>query len=163
MTRPRKKRKIKEPPLFQRFKPAGIKGRDLQQIIIGVDEYEAIRLADYENYDHKRAAKEMDISRPTFSRLIETARKKVAKAIVEGKEIYIEGGSVDFRDNIFRCLDCGEITQLEFNNYTPKNCRRCGSENLINLANRCGFKNHKCSGRRRIRRGQRSHHRKGRF
>ncbi|MEA2103604.1 MAG: DUF134 domain-containing protein [Candidatus Cloacimonadota bacterium] len=151
MTRSRKSRRIQKPPLFQRFKPAGVRARTLQRVVISVDEYEALRLADCESMEHKQAAEEMNISRPTFTRLIEVARKKVAKAIIEGKEIFIEGGFVDFQHNIFRCVNCGYIIQINFNDEFPQTCPECGSENLINLAQRCGFE----------RRQGRGHGRKG--
>ena len=139
MTRPRKERTVKEPPLFQQFKPAGIPARMLQRIIISVDEYEALRLADYEKMEHKQAADEMDISRPTFTRLIDNARKNIAKAIIEGKEIFIEGGSVDFQYNIFQCLNCRHIIQVKFGEKLPEKCPECENTELINLAYRCGL------------------------
>jgi predicted DNA-binding protein (UPF0251 family) len=90
--RPRKKRFILDRPIYNLFKPAGVRARELEQIILLVEEYEAIRLADYENMKHVDAAELMEISRPTFSRLIDSARKKIAIMIMEGKAISIEGG-----------------------------------------------------------------------
>ena len=63
-----------------------------ETVMLSVDEFEAIRLKDLEGLEQKNAAEEMDVSQPTFSRIIESARKKVADAIVNGKEIRIEGG-----------------------------------------------------------------------
>lgn len=63
-----------------------------ETVMLSVDEFEAIRLNDLEKMDQKDAAGEMDVSQPTFSRIIESARAKVADAIVNGKEIRIEGG-----------------------------------------------------------------------
>jgi len=85
MTRPKIERRVKEPPRFQRFKPVGIPARLLERVFLTLDEFEALRLADYKDFEHQKSAEEMGISRPTFTRLIDSARKKVAKAIVKGK------------------------------------------------------------------------------
>lgn len=76
------------------FKPAGIRMIHLEEITMTVDEFEAIRLKDYEDMDQTKAAKKMGISQPTFQRLLESARKKVADAFVNGKAIRIEGGNI---------------------------------------------------------------------
>ena len=94
MARPQNNRIVKKPPLFNEFKPAGVKGRDLSKVNISLDEYEAVRLADNLSYSHQEAADEMDISRSTFSRLIENARKKIAEFIIQGKMLTIEGGNI---------------------------------------------------------------------
>ncbi len=75
------------------FKPAGVRMISLEEITLNVDEFESIRLKDYENLDQTEAAKRMNISQPTFQRLYESARKKIADAIVNGKAIKIEGGN----------------------------------------------------------------------
>ncbi len=59
-----------------------------------LDEFEALRLADLERLYHERAAEQMQVSRPTFSRIIDSARAKVADALVHGKALRIEGGPV---------------------------------------------------------------------
>jgi len=71
------------------FKPCGIQTKELQRIIIYEDEIEAIKLADLQSLYQEEASKEMQISRPTFSRLIESARKKVADAIINSKVLEI--------------------------------------------------------------------------
>ena len=65
----------------------------LEETVLTVDEFEAIRLRDYEGLDQTEAARRMGISQPTFQRAYESARKKVADALVNGKAIKIEGGS----------------------------------------------------------------------
>jgi len=65
---------------------------DLEESILTVDEFEAVRLKDLGGLDEKDAAKKMNISQPTFNRLVSSARKKIADAIVNGKAIKIEGG-----------------------------------------------------------------------
>ncbi len=136
--RPKKERKIDAPPKFWIFKPAGIPITLLKRIYLTIDEYEAIRLADYEGLDHESAAKKMEISRPTFTRLIESARKKVADAIINGKELIIEGGEIHFKNNILRCVDCGYSVEIPIYKQPIFICPSCGSERIINLAKRFG-------------------------
>ena len=73
------------------FKPAGVPLRTLQEVELTPDEVEALRLADFEGNYQEEAAAKMNISRPTFSRTVEIARKKVADALVNGKSIRLEG------------------------------------------------------------------------
>ncbi|MEE9525810.1 MAG: DUF134 domain-containing protein [Candidatus Woesearchaeota archaeon] len=75
------------------FKPAGVRMRNLEEITLTVGEYEAVRLKDLEGLDQEKAAKKMNISQPTFHRLVLIARKKIADALVKGKAIKIEGGN----------------------------------------------------------------------
>ena len=79
-------------PTSRLFKPAGIPTTKLEQVSLSVDEFEALRLADYEGLYHEQAATMMDISRQTFGRIICAARAKVATTLVEGKVLRIGGG-----------------------------------------------------------------------
>ena len=92
MVRPRLFRRIVAEPNVTYFKPAGVRMIDLKQSILTVDEFEAVRLKDLEGLEQEECAKKMNISQPTFSRLVDEARKKIADAIVNGKAIKIEGG-----------------------------------------------------------------------
>lgn len=92
MARPRRFRRVGQIPGFNYFKPAGVMVRELEEVILTVDEYEAVRLKDFEGLEQEEAAKKMNISQPTLHRLILSARKKIAEAIVQGKAIKIEGG-----------------------------------------------------------------------
>lgn len=92
MPRPRRCRRVCHHPRNTYFKPAGIGIKDLQEVTLTVDEYEAVRLKDMEGMEQEKAAKQMDISQPTFHRLLTEARKKIAEAIIKGKAIKIEGG-----------------------------------------------------------------------
>ena len=141
MSRPKKERIVHEPPIYTRFKPVGMRSYILEQAPLTIDEYEAIRLADYLGMEHSEAADEMEISRSTFTRLIEKARKKMADFLVEGKELLIEGGNIHFRGNIIRCLDCGHMFKTNFENEMTE-CPVCGSVNLLNLAG--GFGHGRC-------------------
>jgi predicted DNA-binding protein (UPF0251 family) len=78
------------------FKPRGIPSVDLEEIVLNLDEFEAIRLADYEQLYQEDAAVKMNISRQTFGRIIESAHKKIADVLFNGKALKIEGGAVSF-------------------------------------------------------------------
>ena len=73
------------------YKPAGIPLRELDDVIIGQDEMEALRLADKEGMYHEDAANSMGISRQTFGRIVSSARKKIADALIDGKAIRVDG------------------------------------------------------------------------
>jgi len=141
MSRPEKKRIVFEPPVFTEFKPVGIANKLLERVDLTLDEYEAFRLTDYLGMSHEEAAEEMEISRSTFTRLIEKARKKIAELIVNGKSLAIEGGNIHFRNNIFRCFNCGYMFKTNISNSFIE-CPNCHSKNLINLAG--GFGHGKC-------------------
>jgi predicted DNA-binding protein (UPF0251 family) len=93
MPRPRLLRRVWFQPNITYFKPAGIRLIDLEESVLSVDEFEAIRLKDSLRLEQEEAAKKMKISQPTFHRLLLDARKKIADAIVNGKAIRIEGGN----------------------------------------------------------------------
>lgn len=93
MARPRLCRRVMFNPETTYFKPQGIPMRELQENLLAVDEYEAVRLKDLEGIEQEECAKKMNISQPTFNRLIRAARKKIADAIINGKAIKIEGGN----------------------------------------------------------------------
>ena len=141
MPRPQKDRIVHRPPLFAEFKPIGTGRGFLEQITMTLDEYEALRLADYEALSQEEAADDMGVSRPTFTRLIEKARFKMADFLINGKVLAIEGGNVHFRNNIIHCQNCGH--KFNINISTEINtCPQCGSTNLINLAG--GFGHGRC-------------------
>ncbi len=92
MPRPRRFRRVSFRPDITHFKPAGVRLSDLRECILTIEELESIRLKDLEDIDQIEAAKRMNISQPTFHRLLLEARKKIADAIVNGKAIRIQGG-----------------------------------------------------------------------
>jgi len=100
MSRPRCLRRIGCVPGVTYFKPAGIPLRALEEVVVTLDEVESIRLADLEGMYQEKAAEQMKISRPTFSRLIESAHKKVAEALVKGKALRLEGGPIQMKGGI---------------------------------------------------------------
>lgn len=89
MPRPRKHRRVCCSPAAYYFKPRGIPMKELEEITLDHDELESLRLADFLAYSHEEAASEMKISRATFGRILEIARKKVTDGILNGKAIRI--------------------------------------------------------------------------
>ena len=146
------------PPLFSEFKPIGVAGKLLEQTILSLDEYEAFRLADHIGLSHAEAADEMEISRSTFSRLIEKARRKIADLIIQGKLLTIDGGSIHFRKNIIRCNDCGHMFNINISSSIVE-CPSCNSKNLVNLAG--GFGHGRCCGNRNRNRNRNRNFKKG--
>lgn len=92
MARPMMCRRVRCNPDITYFKPRGVPMRELEESILRVDEFEAVRLKDLEGLEQEECAKKMSISQPTFHRLVVSARKKIADAIINGKAIKIEGG-----------------------------------------------------------------------
>jgi predicted DNA-binding protein (UPF0251 family) len=152
MPRPKNNRIVHQPPLYTEFKPLGVKGGVLEQISLSLDELEAFRLADNIGLTHAEAADEMEISRPTFTRLIEQARKKIAEFLIQGKLLTIDGGNIHFRNNILRCQSCGHLLKTNINESLTE-CPACHSNQLINLAGGfghgrcCSFRNQKKGGK----------------
>ncbi|MFH1239946.1 MAG: DUF134 domain-containing protein [Candidatus Diapherotrites archaeon] len=96
MPRPRRRRNIGFEPDVVLFKPAGTPAFELETVILKMEELEAIRLKDFQEKDQAESAEKMGISQPTFHRLLLSARKKIADALVNGKAIKIEGGHYEF-------------------------------------------------------------------
>lgn len=90
MPRPRRCRRIRGRPCSDYFKPAGTRFKELEEVILGLDEYEAVRLIDFEGIGQITAGNKMQISQPTLSRILKSARKKISEAIIKGKAIKIE-------------------------------------------------------------------------
>lgn len=96
MPRPRRLRRIFFNPHVTYFKPRGVPMRHLEESILSRDELEAVKMIDVEETEQKIVAKKMNISQPTLSRILKSARKKLADALVNGKAIKIEGGDYKF-------------------------------------------------------------------
>lgn len=130
MSRPKRKRSVVNPPVMEGFKPFGIPISDLEPVILLYEEYEAIRLCDYECLTQEEGSVQMNISRPTFTRIYEKARRSIAKAFVEGKAIFIEGGSYKTDNFWYRCDSCMKLVISE--NETTR-CAYCNSDSLRRL------------------------------
>jgi len=92
MPRPPRGRRIGYRQEVDFYKPAGVPLSKLTVTTINLDEMEAIRLVDAESHTQTEAAEHMDISQPTVARLLESGRKKMARAIVEGQALSIHPG-----------------------------------------------------------------------
>jgi predicted DNA-binding protein (UPF0251 family) len=90
MSRPCKRRRIRGNPHSNYFKPAGIPLNQLNEIELTMDEFEAIRLVDFQEISQELASRQMQISQPTLSRILSSARKKISDSIINGKAIKIE-------------------------------------------------------------------------
>jgi len=89
MPRPRLRRRIMGKPCVNYFKPAGIRVTELEEAILAKDEFEAVRLKDLLGFPQEECAKKMEVSQPTFHRILSSARKKISDAIINGKAIKI--------------------------------------------------------------------------
>lgn len=125
MARTKKERIIQMAPSFCGFKPQGVQCKCGSDIYISFEEYEALNLCDYELLKQSEAAKLMNVSRPTFTRIYESVRRKIAKAFMEGSCIHFEEGNAVILD-WFKCKNC----QITFNliNSIYKYCPICKSE-----------------------------------
>lgn len=90
MSRPKLPRRMRFNPDVYYFKPRGVPLRFLKEIILEQDELEALKLHEVDGHDQVTSAKKMKISQPTFARILESAHKKAAEAIIKGKAIRIE-------------------------------------------------------------------------
>ncbi|KJF41708.1 MULTISPECIES: DUF134 domain-containing protein [Draconibacterium] len=131
MPRRKRNRRIQVPPVIKGMSVYGVRGRKTNEVILHLEEYEAIRLLDYQNLTQEEAAVFMDVSRPTLTRIYEEARNKVATAFVEGRDLIFRGGDVYFDKNWFRCNSC----KASFSDYSENNekCPVCNSEDLVSL------------------------------
>jgi predicted DNA-binding protein (UPF0251 family) len=114
MTRPVKWRRVSFMPEVNYFMPAGVAPGRLGEVCLSVEEVEAIRLKDLEDLDQEECARRMSISRPTFHRVLENARKKLADALLNGKAIRIGGGNFEMAMRRFRCAQDGHEWQVPF-------------------------------------------------
>lgn len=127
MVRPTRKRMIEGLPPIAVFKPMGIPQRDLEEVVLSVEEYELIRLADHEGLYQEQIAERMGISRSWAGQTLKAARSKVASALVHGKALRIEGGAYEVCGvRHFGCQDCGREWTEPFGTGRPDACPKCG-------------------------------------
>jgi len=132
MPRPRRLRKVVAPPGFKSFKPYGANNPDSDYIELLYEEYEAIKLSDYDLMNHEAAAKVMGISRATFARIHESARRKVAKAMVEVKELRTVYGNALLDKNWYECNRCHARFTIP-KKHDKHRCAMCTSTDIIPL------------------------------
>ncbi len=136
MARPTKWRQIEHIPTVENFIPSDQGTTQFDENILKLEELEAIRLKDLEGLEQGECAEKMQVSRPTFQRILLSAREKVADSLINGKAIRIEGGN--FTRNIcsVRCLECGHEWAESYENMERISngkyaCPKCGSKNII--------------------------------
>jgi predicted DNA-binding protein (UPF0251 family) len=122
-------------PNITSFKPAGVPLAQLQEIRISIEEIEAVRLKDHEGLEQEECAKKMSVSRSTFARILLSARRKMADALLNGKSIRIEGGNYEFAKRSFRCGN-GHEWEVPFEvmiKKPPELCPTCNTANIMTL------------------------------
>lgn len=118
MARPHKERRVEQVPAITLYKPAGIPMRDLEETVLTIEEMEAVRLADVEQLDQGAAAERMEVSRPTFHRIVNSAHQKIAAALWGGHALRIDGGKFRIAHHCqtglrhFVCPACGHTWAL---------------------------------------------------
>lgn len=128
----KKARKILNPPTIKGLKPYGLEAgkKGLSPLNLLYEEYEAIRLSDYDGLNHHQASIMMDVSRPTFTRIYASALQKIAIAFVEGRQIAIEGGKVYFDSDWYRCSNCKCFFNHPEKEMELSGCPLCGHETV---------------------------------
>ena len=135
MSRPQKCRRVAFLPRVSYFKPAGVPLRLLDEVILSVEEAEALRLKDLEGLEQKEGAERMNVSRPTFQRVLASARQKTADAILHGKSIRIEGGNFEMAWRQYRCLN-GHEWGVPFEvmaDGPPELCPTCRTTDILTV------------------------------
>ena len=144
MARPIKWRKIENVPKIVYFVPSHEGAKATPESRLKLEELEAIRLKDLEGLEQYECADRMRVSRPTFQRILLSAREKIADSLVNGKTIHIGGGNYTRNICSVTCVDCGAEWMERFENLNAIEagsyiCPECGSNNVA-----CG---HSCQGR----------------
>ncbi len=129
MVRPKRFRQILQEPQIRCFKPDLKDIEQIKPIGITLDEFESIRLRDYKGIKQSEAADLMDISQPTFHRILTSGRGKIAKALIEGKIIKIKGGII--MTNEYKCKSCGFKWSSPEKEY--ETCPDCKSEYIYKI------------------------------
>jgi len=118
-------------PVIKGFRPFGRCGNSRQKVVLSLDEYEAIRLLDYQHLNQEEAAVIMQISRSTLTRIYERARVKYATALVEGNMLLIEGGEIRFRNHVYHCHHCKQ--EIQSTETGIEQCPQCHSTQIESL------------------------------
>lgn len=138
MTRRMKCRTVDFLPETDSFLPEGKEGAAVSEYVLKIEELEAMRLKDVEGLSQEECAEKMSVSRQTFQIIIDTARNKVALALISGAGIRISGGSFVTKKCKIMCADCGYTYEPTFED-DKLDCPKCGSQRI-----RCMQKNTHC-------------------
>lgn len=129
MPRPTKFRRVEFFPEDTYFIPWGKPKCEIEEIVLKIEELEAMRLKDIEDLNQEECAEKMHVSRQTFQIIIDTARKKIAMALTEGKAIRISGGYYTTNLCRFKCIGCGEVYDINYEQ-DKNSCPACGSQKV---------------------------------
>lgn len=134
MPRPKIIRKVADKPLISGLKPYGMSYpvKKSEAVFLLYEEYEALRLCDYEGHNQCDASKLMGVSRPTLTRICMSARNKVSMAVVEGRQLIIEGGKVEIDNKWMKCNNC-HCFFVKFQH--EDSCPLCGSKEMSEVQN----------------------------
>jgi len=134
MARPKCCRRVSHLPSCKMFTPVGVPDSLPEEIVLSMDELEAIRLADLVGLYQEQAAERMNVSRQTFARIVEHARRKVARVLSEGLVLRIEGGEVRVPEaRAFTCIQCEHTWHEPFENGRPEACPACKSKGFHDI------------------------------
>ncbi len=131
MPRPPKCRRVEFIPGITYFKPAAVPLRQLEEVVLAVEELEATRLKDIEGLEQEDCAVRMGVSRPTFFRILNAARGKIADALINGKAIRVEGGVYRLAGAKVHCEECGH--EWEPDPATDATCPSCGGTEILEV------------------------------
>lgn len=133
--RPKQMRYIIHTPIIKGFKSYGGDSHiSVEPVLISFEEYEALRLCDYEGLNHGEAAEVMHISRPTFTRVYQSVRQKLATAFVEGRQMMIQGGQVCLDKKWIHCNQCGSFYNVNVaDNFSITLCPLCCRKKELNI------------------------------
>ncbi len=140
MARPTKWRRIEKMPQTSFFIPSDRGAGNLPKVMLKLEELEAVRLKDLEGLEQEECAQKMEVSRPTFQRILSSARVKIADGLINGKAIHIVGGNFTLNICPVKCMDCGKewvesYEKMEQVRSGALTCPNCGSHTII-CANR---------------------------
>lgn len=132
MPRPKKCRRVEFLPAITVFKPAGVPRCNLEEVVLTVEELEALRLKDLEGLEQEECAERMQVSRPTFQRILTDARFKVASMLTRGLALRVEGGTYKLANRRLRCRRCHSEFEMSPDQVPPGGeavlCPRCQDE-----------------------------------
>jgi predicted DNA-binding protein (UPF0251 family) len=140
---------IEEYPICRKF--VSEQSSQAEVMKLAMEEMEALRLKDMIGYDQEECARQMGLTRPTFQRVLASARRKTATALAEARTIAIEGGHYQMKNRVFECTDCKTIWEVAPCTEGGKHgyeiaCPKCGSMKKSKLddgvKHACGGENH---------------------
>ncbi|MDD4465118.1 MAG: DUF134 domain-containing protein [Dehalococcoidales bacterium] len=126
-------RRVEELPLACYYKPAEVPAGELEEVTLLVEEIEALRLKDQLGIEQEKCASQMHVSRRTFCRLLDSARMKVADALINGKAMNIQGGQFKMAMSKYKCIE-GHEWQVPFETMvtsSPEYCPQCKTPSIM--------------------------------